>query len=282
MDPLKTSPREEPLGQRLPLSPWLTARGMDWGGLTEGLHPETLPRGTALYQQGAPSDEMFLILEGRVLLECCHASGKKRAIYIVSAGMTIGEAGAMFGGSHDFRAVTVTQCRLFRIPAPVFRRRVEASPALALQVFQVEARKGQVLARVLAMDSFLDLRARVAQALLSLSEQHGRPEPEGILLTIPFTHQEMADLLGVSRVAVSQCMGGAGPARCAYKAEGPRAPPGHRRAGALSGQGRLMGPGPCGSPSLPPPSRPPFPSMSRFVAYLPPRLDRPAPVPVIE
>lgn len=207
MDPLKTSPREEPLGQRLPLSPWLTARGMDWGGLTEGLHPETLPRGTALYQQGAPSDEMFLILEGRVLLECCHASGKKRAIYIVSAGMTIGEAGAMFGGSHDFRAVTVTQCRLFRIPAPVFRRRVEASPALALQVFQVEARKGQVLARLLAMDSFLDLRARVAQALLSLSEQHGRPEPEGILLTIPFTHQEMADLLGVSRVAVSQCMG---------------------------------------------------------------------------
>ena len=130
MDPLKTSPREEPLGQRLPLSPWLTARGMDWGGLTEGLHPETLPRGTALYQQGAPSDEMFLILEGRVLLECCHASGKKRAIYIVSAGMTIGEAGAMFGGSHDFRAVTVTQCRLFRSPAPVFRRRVEASPAL--------------------------------------------------------------------------------------------------------------------------------------------------------
>ena len=71
----------------------------------------------------------------------------------------------------------------------------------------MEARKGQVLARLLAMDSFLDLRARVAQALLSLSEQHGRPEAEGILLTIPFTHQEMADLLGVSRVAVSQCMG---------------------------------------------------------------------------
>ncbi|MFQ8759161.1 MAG: Crp/Fnr family transcriptional regulator [Intestinimonas sp.] len=207
MDPLKTSPREEPLGQRLPLSPWLTARGMDWGGLTEGLHPETLPRGTALYQQGAPSDEMFLILEGRVLLECCHASGKKRAIYIVSAGMTIGEAGAMFGGSHDFRAVTVTQCRLFRIPAPVFRRRVEASPALALQVFQVEARKGRGAGPPAGHGQLSGppCPRRPGPALpVRAARQAGAG---GYLAHHPLYPPGDGRPAGVSRVAVSQCMG---------------------------------------------------------------------------
>ena len=91
------------LSQRVPLTPWMTASGMDWSALTAGLSPEILPKGGILYQQGSPSDEMFLIVEGRVRLECCHSNGKNRAIYIVSNGVTIGEAGAMFGEPTIFK-----------------------------------------------------------------------------------------------------------------------------------------------------------------------------------
>ena len=57
------------LSQRVPLTPWMTASGMDWSALTAGLSPEILPKGGILYQQGSPSDETFLIVEGRVRLE---------------------------------------------------------------------------------------------------------------------------------------------------------------------------------------------------------------------
>ncbi len=205
MEYLTPSPGEETsLGRRFPLSPWLSVRGMDWSELTQGFRPETLPRGAVLYRQGTLSAEMFLIQEGRVQLECSSANGKKRAIYVVSAQVTMGEAGAMFGGVHDFQAVAVIPCQVYRIPAGEFRRRVEASPALAVQVLQVAARKGQILARLLTQDSLLGLPARLAQALLDLARQHGAPAAGGVLLTLRFTHQEMADLLGVSRVAVTQ------------------------------------------------------------------------------
>lgn len=195
---------ETSLGRRFPLSPWLSVQGMDWTELTHGFRPEVLPKGAILYRQGALSSEMFLIQEGRVQLECCSASGKKRAIYVVSGQLTMGEAGAMFGGSHDFQAVAVSQCLVYRIPAVEFRRRVESSAALAAQVLQVAARKGQVLAKLLTLNSLLELPARLAYALLDLVPQYGVPEGDGVLITLRFTHQEMADLLGVSRVAVTQ------------------------------------------------------------------------------
>lgn len=193
------------LSQRVPLTPWMIASGMDWSALTAGLSPEILPKGGILYQQGSPSDEMFLIVEGRVRLECCHSNGKNRAIYIVSNGVTMGEAGAMFGGTHDFQAVAVSRCTLYRISAPLFRRRAEASPALAIQVLQIAARKGQILATLLTQDSFLGVQARMSGTLLRLAGQYGAPRSGGTLINLRFTHQEMADLLGVSRVSVSQC-----------------------------------------------------------------------------
>ena len=41
--------------------------------------------------------------------------------------------------------------------------------------------------------------------LLRLAGQYGAPRSGGTLINLRFTHQEMADLLGVSRVSVSQC-----------------------------------------------------------------------------
>ena len=57
---------------------------------------------------------------------------------------------------------------------------------------------------MLVRDSFLSVQGRVIQFLLSLAERNGVQE-EGIRLTIRLTHQEAADFLGISRVAVSQC-----------------------------------------------------------------------------
>lgn len=80
-----------------------------------------------------------------------------------------------------------------------------ASPALALKLFQISARKSQVLGRMLIRDSFLSVRGRVIQFLLSVSEPYGTEEGAGVRLTIRLTHQEVADFLGISRVVVSQC-----------------------------------------------------------------------------
>ena len=91
-------------------------------------------------------------------MECIHSSGKKRVLCLLFEGIPVGEDECLFGGPREYRAVAATACQIFRIPAEVFKRRAEASPALALKLFQISARKSQVLGRMLIRDSFLSVR----------------------------------------------------------------------------------------------------------------------------
>lgn len=176
-----------------------------WDGLTEGFDRETIPAGTALYQQGDPASEVIFLYTGQVRIECVHSSGKKRVLYMLFDGIPVGEEECLFGGPREYRAVAVTECQFSRIPAEVFKERAEASPALALKLFQISARKLQMLSRTVVRDSFLDARGRVIQFLLSISGPYGAEDASGIRFTIRLTHQEVADFLGLSRVVVSQC-----------------------------------------------------------------------------
>lgn len=192
-----------------------TARDLDgetwdrvWEELTAGYATYAVPRGTVLYEQGGPADGVVFLHRGQVQLECCDSSGKKRVVYALFDGLTVGEDECMFGGPRAFRAVCNTPCQITRIPAAEFRRRVEHSHALALKLFQLAARRAQMLSQLLVRDSFLDAGKRVARFLVSQAEYYGRPEDGGLCLTVRLTHQQLADFLGISWVAVSQCVRG--------------------------------------------------------------------------
>lgn len=177
-----------------------------WGELTDGFPEVNVPAGTVLYEQGDPADEVIFLHHGTVWVESCHKNGKKRVIYALFNGLTVGEEECMFGGDREFRAVCNTECRISRIPAEEFRRRVEGSHALAVKLLQASARKGQVLCNLLTRDSFLDVEERIARFLVSQAEYYGEPENGGMRLTVRITQQELADFLGISRVAVSQSL----------------------------------------------------------------------------
>lgn len=186
---------------------WYAGWDNVWDALTDGIPEERVPAGTVLFQQGDPASEVIYLRRGRVQIECVHSSGKKRTICTLFDGLTVGEEACMFGGVWEFRAVAATGCGICRVPAGEFRRRVERTPALALKLLQVSARKNIVLSRVLISDSMLSVRERVIRFLCVMAEGYGVEEDGGVRITIPITHQAAADFLGISRVAVSRCAG---------------------------------------------------------------------------
>jgi hypothetical protein len=46
----------------------------------------------------------------------------------------------------------------------------------------------------------------VAKLFINLAENHGKVTPVGIILDLPLTHQEIADIVGTSRVTVTQVL----------------------------------------------------------------------------
>jgi CRP/FNR family transcriptional regulator, cyclic AMP receptor protein len=53
---------------------------------------------------------------------------------------------------------------------------------------------------------FLDLAGRVAKTLASLADRDGRAEDDVVVLALPFTQTELAEMVGGSRQSVNQIL----------------------------------------------------------------------------
>ena len=93
--------------------PWDTV----WDRLTDGFRPETVPAGTVFYQQGDPAREVIFLQTGQIRVECIHSSGKKRVLCLLLREFPWERTSACSGGPREYRAVAVTACQIFRIPA---------------------------------------------------------------------------------------------------------------------------------------------------------------------
>lgn len=52
----------------------------------------------------------------------------------------------------------------------------------------------------------IDVRTRIARVLLRLTEQHGVPSDEGVLIDLKLTHQHLADMTGTARETVTKSL----------------------------------------------------------------------------
>ena len=50
----------------------------------------------------------------------------------------------------------------------------------------------------------VDVGGRLAKKLLELAASHGVPRPDGVLLDLPLTQEELANMLGVTRESVNR------------------------------------------------------------------------------
>ena len=54
--------------------------------------------------------------------------------------------------------------------------------------------------------TFLGVRSRILKSILRMSEQYGTPTPEGILIDVKLTHQQLANMVGTVRESVTKVL----------------------------------------------------------------------------
>lgn len=144
------------------------ARLLSGPGLSE------YPKGTVIYREGAPSDDIFLIVSGR-----CESLRTTREGAIVEEvfgpGDTLGERAFLNREPHRSTVVVVTHCVLLRIPGVELQGLFETNPSVAGQFARaVTARPGAAshrvaghVPRVRRVVSFLPIAMRVdAEAVI--------------------------------------------------------------------------------------------------------------------
>jgi CRP/FNR family transcriptional regulator, cyclic AMP receptor protein len=164
--------------------------------------PKQYKDGQHVYRQGEKSKPQFyLILSGKIKASILRPDGSEKIIALQEKNTLFGQAAA-FDGFPCFATTTaVGQTCLQEIEVCDFLRLATENPKLLLVMMLTMCRTIRVAANQID-DSSCNAQQRVARMLLRLIEV-GEKTGKGIALRKKVTHQEIASLLGLSRVSVS-------------------------------------------------------------------------------
>jgi CRP-like cAMP-binding protein len=158
-------------------------------------------RGARVFEEGAPAEALFVVIEGRVRLVRVSRGGREQALHAEGPGATLGEVPLLDGGGYVATAIAAEPTRLLSLPRDAVLDACRRHPEVALGIIRVLARRVRTFAGLVEQLSLKDLTARTAGLLLAESHAAGGPTFE-----LTTTREELAARLGTVRELVSRAL----------------------------------------------------------------------------
>ena len=178
----------------------------DVGALSrEALRKKSTP-GQALFLQGDPSDEMFLIKGGRVKLSKVLEDGTELTLDIRKAGDFVGENMFSEEGHYPVSAYCLEDTLTCGFSRSQFERLVLQHPKIGLQIIKNLSERIAWLTRRVGSLAVTNIEDRLYRVLTSVAREHGTVSPQGTIIQFPLTHEDLSFLTGAHRVSITRAM----------------------------------------------------------------------------
>jgi CRP-like cAMP-binding protein len=154
-------------------------------------------REATLFRQGDPADRFWLLSQGRIKIIHQSEDGRDVILEMISPGEVFGGA-VLFMPVHPASAQTMTEVETLSFSSAVYAGLIRAHPEIAQKLIgMLGARLHSLMGlQVLAGER---VERRLAHILLRLADRAGRAEPGGgVLITIPLSRQDLADMAGTT------------------------------------------------------------------------------------
>lgn len=174
-------------------------------GLQGFLRPKTCLAGTVLIDAEQPGEIAYIILEGTVKVYVEQAGGRNVILAILGPGQLVGEMSLADRGDCSATVVTLEEARLLWIDHADFETCLQTKPDMCrIMVKLLSSRLRLANAQIQSLAT-LDATGRVARQLLAFAREYGRPlSGGGIQIPIRLTQDDLADLVGATRVHVNR------------------------------------------------------------------------------
>lgn len=160
-----------------------------------------------IFHDGDSAHTIYLIKYGRVRLFKVSEGGKEITLDILKGDDIFGE-NTFFeeNARHTMHAQAMEEtfiCSCNKEHLAILLQ----NPQTALKIIQLLGGKLNNYTDKVAGIAFRDVKGRIAAMLLRLAGEYGKPAPEGTIIDIDLTHQDIASLVNASRVMVTNVLG---------------------------------------------------------------------------
>jgi CRP-like cAMP-binding protein len=192
----------EAILQTVALFNGLTAQQL--ADVVSSAHRVTRDAGRLFFEQGARADCFYVLTAGRVKITQVTPEGHQIVLRLVAPAEPFGGVAAFGGPVYPVAAEAIEPSTAFGWDGPAMSHLLSRHAALAVNVLHFVAsrlRDAQDRYRELATER---VEQRVAHALLRLARDAGRTIDAGVLIDMPLSREDLAEMTGTTIYTVSR------------------------------------------------------------------------------
>ena len=170
--------------------------------LESGATVRSYPRNTIIIHQGDESNNLYVILEGRVKVFLGSEDGREIILDFLETDEAFGEMALIDGERRSASVMTTEESRIAMLPQRHFIECLRGHPDISINLMRTLSGRIRSMAGQVENLALLDVYGRIARELMKQSEQM----PDGRRITKVITHQDLANLVGSSREMVTKIL----------------------------------------------------------------------------
>lgn len=186
------------------LNPWLEDLPYDWEQLQQYGSDVNYKKNDIIFHQHGIGDNIYMVKKGRIRLFLNSPNGEEKALSIIGRNGILGVCSLNEESRYSTSAICASDVVLRRISRNDFLTFISTKPEFILQTLDLITKKYRLLCMQSLQLSYSKALPRICGAMVQLTLRYSDEIGENkYRLTIKFTQQEMANLLGLTRVTIA-------------------------------------------------------------------------------
>ncbi|MBC8331989.1 MAG: Crp/Fnr family transcriptional regulator [Anaerolineae bacterium] len=158
------------------------------------------------FMEEDPADAAFVLIEGKVKLAQVTVHGQQVILGYLTPGRVYGIIAVLKRMTYPVSAQAVGKCRALVWDRNTLNQLMEASPRIALNAMRIMAGQIREFQNRVRELSTQQVEQRIARAVLRLARQSGRRIDVGVVIDLPLSRQDLAEMTGTTMYTVSRVL----------------------------------------------------------------------------
>jgi CRP/FNR family transcriptional regulator len=164
----------------------------DLSWLAQRMRFDRYERDAVIFFQGDDSDRIWFVHQGRVKIVYHDEDGREVILEMIPQGEAFG-GGVLLFPQNPATAVAMEESSIASFPLEIYTQFLSQQPGVVIKLLRMLGARHLSMMNMQIMAGER-VERRMAHILFKLAARVGRPDPEGTLITIPLSRQDLADM----------------------------------------------------------------------------------------